>query len=169
MTLLGRSASPAARGRAFIALGLAHLDQGRHADAAACFTRFLRIQQVTGSVRGQAEVRYRSAPYASARAATARRLTAAMRSAIQSGDLMIAMPAQIRLGQTLIQVGRLDEARSLLEDAIRHLSPEGAPRFRAIALEALGQLHGAQDRLEEAAPLIAEAQGLRQALAALAR
>ena len=72
-------------------------------------------------------------------------------------------------GQTLIQIGRLDEARPLLDDAVRHVTPEGAPRFRAIALEALGQLHRARDQLEEAAPLIVEAQTLRQALAASAR
>ena len=35
------------------------LYQDRLDDAAVCFTRVLRIQQAAGSVRGQAEARYR--------------------------------------------------------------------------------------------------------------
>ena len=92
-----------------------------------------------------------------------------MCAARQSGDLMNAMTAQIRLGETFLQMGRLDDARPLLDNAVRHVTPEGAPRFRAIALEALGQLLQAQQRPEAAAPLIAEAAELRQALAAVAR
>ena len=92
-----------------------------------------------------------------------------MRSARQSGDLMNAMTAQIRLGETLLEMGRLDDARPLLDHAVQHISPEGAPRFRVIALEALGQLHQAQQRPETAAPLIAEAAELRQVLADVAR
>jgi DNA-binding SARP family transcriptional activator/Tfp pilus assembly protein PilF len=172
LTLLGRSAPPAARARAFIALGLTHLHQGRHADAAACFTRVLRIQQAAGSVRGQAEARYRLGTVRLGQGrypAAVRLLTLAMRSARQSGDLMNAMTAQIRLGQAFLEMGRLDDARPLLDHAVRHVTPEGAPRFRAIALEALGQLHQARQQPAAAAPLIAEAQELRQALFANAR
>src|SRR5215468_1731608 len=172
MALLGRSAPPAARARALVALGLTHLDQDRPADAAACFTRVLRIQQAAGSVRGQAEARYRLGTVRLRQGrypAAARLLTQAMCSARQAGDLMNAMTAQIRLAQTFLEMGRLDDARPLLDDAVRHVTPEGAPRFRAIALEALGQLHQAQQRPAAAAPLIAEAAELRQALAASAR
>jgi DNA-binding SARP family transcriptional activator/tetratricopeptide (TPR) repeat protein len=172
LALLGRSAPPAARSRALIALGLAHLYQDGHDEAAACFTRVLRIQQAAGSVRGQAEARYRLGTvrlrqrrYASA----VRLLTQAMCSARESGDLMNAMTAQIRLGETLLEMGRLDDARPLLDHAVHHVTPEGAPRFRAIALEALGQLHQAQQRPDTAAPLIAEAAELRRVLAAVAR
>ena len=132
----------------------------------------MRIQQAAGSVRGQAEARYRLGTVRLGQgryAAAVRLLTLAMCSARQSGDLMNAMTAQIRLGETFLQMGRLDDARPLLDDAVRHVTPEGAPRFRAIALEALGQLHQAQQRPEAAAPLIAEAAELRQALAAVAR
>jgi len=59
LRLLGRAAPPAARSRALIALGLIRLYQDRLDDAAVCFTRVLRIQQAAGSVRGQAEARYR--------------------------------------------------------------------------------------------------------------
>jgi tetratricopeptide (TPR) repeat protein len=172
LALFGRSAPPAARSRALIALGLVHLYQDRTDDAAACFTRVLRIQQAAGSARGQAEARYRLGTvrlrqrrYASA----VRLLTLAMCSARQSGDLMNAMTAQIRLGETFLEMGRLDDARPLLDDAVRHVTPEGAPRFRAIALEALGQLHQAQQHPEAAAPLIAEAAELREALDVVAR
>jgi DNA-binding SARP family transcriptional activator len=172
LALLGRSAPPAARSRALMALGLVHLYQDRPDEAAGCFTRVLRVQQAAGSVRGQAEARYRLGTvrlrqrrYASA----VRLLTQAMGSARQAGDLMNAMTAQIRLGETLLEMGRLDDARPLLDHAVRHVTPEGAPRFRAIALEALGQLHQAQQRPEAAAPLIAEAAELRQVLAAAAR
>jgi len=78
------------------------------------------------------------------------------------------MSAQIRLAQTFLEIGRLDEAQPLLDHAVQHVTPEGAPRFRAIALEALGQLHGARQQPEAAAPLIAEAQELWQALSASA-
>jgi len=172
LTLLGRSAPPAARGRALIALGFIHLYQDRPGDAAVCFTRVLRIQQAAGSVRGQAEARYRlgTARLRQGRhAAAARLLTQAMYAARQSGDLMNAMTAQIRLAETFLEMGRLEDARPLLDHAVRHVTPAGAPRFRAIALEALGQLHQAQQRPEAAAPLIAEAAELRQALAAAAR
>ena len=98
-----------------------------------------------------------------------RLLTLAMDSARQSGDLMIAMSAQIRLGQAFLEMGRLDDAWPLLDHAVRNVAPEGAPRFRAIALEALGELYRARQHPEAAAPLIAEAQQLRQALSANAR
>jgi len=68
LTLLGRSAPPAARARALVALGLTRLHQGRHDDAAANFTSkrlaatAARRRPVTGSV-----------PCASRRAATPRR------------------------------------------------------------------------------------------------
>jgi DNA-binding SARP family transcriptional activator/tetratricopeptide (TPR) repeat protein len=172
LTLFGRSAPPAARARALVALGLTHLHQGRHDDAAACFTRVLRIQQAAGSVRGQAEARYRLGTVRLEQgryAAAVRLLTGAMRSAGQSGDLMNAMTAQIRLGQAFLRMGRLEDARPLLDHAVRHVTPEGAPRFRAIALEALGQLHQARQQPGAAAPLIAEAAELRRALAASAR
>jgi DNA-binding SARP family transcriptional activator/tetratricopeptide (TPR) repeat protein len=172
LTLLGRSAPPAARARALVALGLTHLYQGRHDDAAACFIRVLRIQQAAGSIRGQAEARYRLGTVRleqSRYAAAVRLLTEAMRSAGTSGDLMNAMTAQIRLGQAFLRMGRLDDARPLLDHAVRHVTAEGAPRFRAIALEALGQLHQARQQPDAAAPLIAEAAELRQALAASAR
>jgi DNA-binding SARP family transcriptional activator len=172
LTLLGRPAPPAARGRALIALGLSHLSQGRTSDAGACFTRVLRIQQAAGSVRGQAEARYRLGSVRLRQghyAAAARLLTPAMHSATQSGDLMIAMSAQIRLGQTFLKMGRLDDARPLLDDAVRRVTPEGAPRFRAIALEALGQLHVAEQQPEAAVPLIAEAKELWRLLSANAR
>jgi DNA-binding SARP family transcriptional activator/tetratricopeptide (TPR) repeat protein len=172
LTLFGRSAPPAARARALVALGLTHLNQGRYNDAAACFTRVLRIQQAAGSVRGQAEARYRLGTVRLEQgryAAAVRLLTEAMRSAGQAGDLMNAMTAQIRLGQAFLRMGRLDDARPLLDHAVRHVTPEGAPRFRAIALEALGQLHQARQQPDAAAPLIAEAAELRQALAASGR
>ena len=66
-------------------------------------------------------------------------------------------------------MGRLDDARPLLDDAVHRVTPEGAPRFRAIALEALGQLHQAQQRPEAAGPLIAEAAELRRVLAGVAQ
>src|SRR5215471_5884085 len=172
LALLGRSAPAAARGRALTVLGLIRLAQDRPADAGGCFLRVLRIQQAAGSVRGQAEARYR---LGTARrrgghyAAAVRLLTLAMDSARQSGDLMIAMTAQIRLGQTFLEMGRLDDAWPLLDHAVRNVAPEGAPRFRAIALEALGELYQARQEPEAAAPLIAEAQELRQALSASAR
>jgi DNA-binding SARP family transcriptional activator/tetratricopeptide (TPR) repeat protein len=172
LTLLGRSAPPAARARALMALGLTRLHQGRHADAAACFTRVLRIQQAAGSVRGQAEARYRLGTVRLAQhryAAAVRLLTEAMHSARQHGDLMNAMTAQIRLGQAFLEIGRLDDARPLLDHAVRHVTPEAAPRFRAIALGALGQLHQERQQPEAAAPLIAEAQELWQALSVNAR
>jgi DNA-binding SARP family transcriptional activator/tetratricopeptide (TPR) repeat protein len=172
LTLLGRSAPRAARARALMALGLTRLHQGRHADAAACFTRVLRIQQAAGSVRGQAEARYRLGTVRLAQhryVAAVRLLTQAMHSARQYGDLMNAMTAQIRLGQAFLEMGRLDDARPLLDHAVRHVTPEAAPRFRAIALEALGQLHRERQQPEAAAPLIAEAQELRQALSVNAR
>jgi DNA-binding SARP family transcriptional activator/tetratricopeptide (TPR) repeat protein len=172
LTLLGRLAPPAARARALIILGLVRLHQRRHADAAACFTRVLRIQQAAGSVRGQAEARYRLGTVRLGQgrhAAAVRLLTQAMHSARQSGDLMNAMTAQIRLAQAFLEMGRLDDARPLLDHAVRHVTPEAAPRFRAIALEALGQLHQARQQPEVAAPLIAEAQELRQALSVSAR
>jgi DNA-binding SARP family transcriptional activator len=172
LTLLGRSAPPAARARALMALGLTRLHQGRHDDAAACFNRVLRIQRAAGSVRGQAEARYRLGTVRLEQgryAAAVRLLTEAMRSARQSGDLMNAMTAQIRLGQAFLRMGRLDDARPLLDHAVRHVTPEGAPRFRAIALEALGQLHEARQQPGAAAPLIAEAAELRRVLAASAR
>jgi DNA-binding SARP family transcriptional activator/tetratricopeptide (TPR) repeat protein len=172
LTLLGRSAPAAARGRALITLGLTYLSQGRPADAGACFTRVLRIQQAAGSVRGQAEARYRLGTVRLRQgryAAAVRLLTLAMCSARQSGDLMIAMPAQIRLGQTFLEMGRLDDAQPLLDQAVRHVTPESAPRFRAIALEALGRLHRAHQQPEAAAPLAAEAKELWQALSASAR
>src|SRR5215467_9063106 len=59
LTLLGRSAPATARGRALTVLGLIRLAQDRPADAGGCFLRVLRIQQAAGSVRGQAEARYR--------------------------------------------------------------------------------------------------------------
>jgi tetratricopeptide (TPR) repeat protein len=102
-------------------------------------------------------------------AAAVRLLAEAMHSARQCGDLMNAMTAQIRLGQAFLKMGRLDDARPLLDHAVRHVTPEGAPRFRAIALETLGQLHQARQQPDAAAPLIAEAAELRQALAASAR
>ena len=172
LTLLGRSAPPAARARALVALGLTRLHQGRHDDAAANFTRVLRIQQAAGSDRGQAEARYRLGAVRLAQgryAAAVRLLTEAMRAARESGDLMNAMTAQIRLGQAFLEMGRLDDARPLLDHAVRHVTPEAAPRFRAIALEALGQLFQARQQPEAAAPLIAEARELRQALAMSAR
>src|SRR5215467_10732214 len=172
LTLFGRSAPPAARSRALIALGIIHFYRDRPDDAAACFTRVLRIQQAAGSVRGQAEARYRLGTVRlrqGRHASAVRLLTLAMCAARRSGDLMNAMTAQIRLGETFLEMGRLDDARPLLDHAILHVTPEGAPRFRAIALEALGQLHQAQQRPEAAAPLIAEAAELRQALAAAAR
>src|SRR5499427_685995 len=172
LRLLGRSAAPAARARALMALGLTHLHQGRHDDAAACFLRVLRIHLTAGSVRGQAEARYRLGTVRLEQgryAAAVRLLTEAMRSAGQAGDLMNAMTAQIRLGQAFLRMGRLDDARPLLDHAVRHVTPEGAPRFRAIALEALGQLHQARQQPDAAAPLIAEAAELRQALAASTR
>jgi hypothetical protein len=46
---------------------------------------------------------------------------------------------------------------------------QAAPRFRAIALEALGQLHQERQQPAAAAPPIAEAQELRQALSVNAR
>jgi DNA-binding SARP family transcriptional activator len=172
LALLGRSAPPAARARALIMLGLIRLHQGRHADSAACFTRVLRIHLAAGSVRGQAEARYRLGTVRLAQGrhtAAVRLLAQAMHSARQSGDLMNAMTAQIRLAQAFLEVGRLDDARPLLDHAVRHVTPEAAPRFRAIALEALGQLLQARQQPEAAAPLIAEARELRQALAVSAR
>src|SRR5215472_9079356 len=172
LTLLGRCAPAAARGRALTVLGLIRLAQDRPADAGGCFLRVLRIQQAAGSVRGQAEARYR---LGTARrrgghyAAAVRLLTLAMDSARQSGDLMIAMTAQIRLGETFLEMGRLDDAWPLLDHAVRNVAPEGAPRFRAIALEALGELYQARQEPEAAAPLIAEARELRRALSANAR
>ena len=71
-------------------------------------------------------------------AAAVRLLTQAMHSARQYGDLMNAMTAQIRLGQAFLEMGRLDDARPLLDHAVRHVTPEAAPRFRAIALERSG-------------------------------
>jgi tetratricopeptide (TPR) repeat protein len=79
------------------------------------------------------------------------------------------VPAQIRLGETFLEMGRLDDAQPLLDHAVRNVAPEGAPRFRAIALEALGELYRVRQHPEAAAPLIAEAQELRQALSANAR
>jgi hypothetical protein len=55
------------------------------------------------------------------------------------------------------------------EAACRTLMAVMRPRFRAIALEALGQLHQQRQQPDAAAPLIAEAAELRQALAASAR
>ena len=98
-----------------------------------------------------------------------RLLTLAMDSARQSGDEMIAMTVQIRLGETFMEMGRLDDAWPLLDHAVRNVAAEGAPYFRAIALEALGELYRVRQRPEAAAPLIAEAQELRQALSAIAR
>lgn len=172
LTLLVRPAPPAARARAIVALGLTRLHQGRHDDAAACFTRVLHIQRAAGSVRGQAEARYRLGTVRLEQGrytAAVRLLAEAMRAARQSGDLMNAMTAQIRLGQAFVRMGRFAEARLLLDHAVRHVTPAGAPRFRAIALEALGQLHQARQQPDAAEPLIAEAAGLRQALAASAR
>jgi len=172
LALFGRSAPPAARARALMMLGLIRLYQGRHADSAACFTRVLRIQLAAGSVRGQAEARYRLGTVHLSQgrpAAAVRLLTQAMNSARQSGDLMNAMTAQIRLAQAFLEMGRLDDARPLLDHAVRHVTPEAAPRFRAVALEALGQLLEARQQPEAAAPLIAEARELRQALAVSAR
>ena len=82
---------------------------------------------------------------------------------------MIAMSAQIRLGQAFLEMGRLDDAQPLLEHAVHNVAAEGAPYFRAIALEALGELYRVRQRPEAAAPLIAEARELRQALSANAR
>src|SRR5215470_14045935 len=172
LTLLGRSAPATARGRALIVLGLIRLAQDRPADAGGCFLRVLRIQQAAGSIRGQAEARYRLGTARRRQGhytAAVRLLTLAMDSARQSGDLMIAMTAQIRLGQTFLEMGRLDDAWPLLDDAVRNVAPEGAPRFRAIALEALGELYRARQQPEAAAPLIAEARELRRALSANAR
>src|SRR5215468_1505120 len=172
LTLLGRCAPAAARGRALTVLGLIRLAQDRPADAGGCFLRVLRIQQAAGSVRGQAEARYRLGTARHRRghyAAAVRLLTLAMDSARQSGDLMIAMTAQIRLGETFLEMGRLDDAWPLLDHAVRNVAPEGAPRFRAIALEALGELYQARQEPEAAAPLIAEARELRRALSASAR
>jgi tetratricopeptide (TPR) repeat protein len=70
LALLGRSAPPAARSRALMALGLVHLYQDRPDAAAACFTRVLRVQQAAGSVRGQAEAATALAPCGSGSAAT---------------------------------------------------------------------------------------------------
>jgi DNA-binding SARP family transcriptional activator/tetratricopeptide (TPR) repeat protein len=172
LTLLGRSAPPAARGRALSALGAVYLAQDRTADAGACFLRVLRIQQAAGSIRGQAEARYRLGAVRLRQgryAAAVRLLTLAMCSARQSGDLTIGMTAQIRLGQTFLEMGRLDDAQPLLENAVRNVTPEGSPRFRAIALEALAWLHWAHQQPEMAAPLAAEAAELWQALSASAR
>ena len=132
----------------------------------------MRIQQAAGSVRGQAEARYRLGTARRRQghyAAAVRLLTLAMDSARQSGDEMIAMTAQIRLGETFLEMGRLDDAWPLLDHAVRNVAPEGAPRFRVIALEALGELYRIRQEPEAAAPLIAEARELRQALSAKAR
>jgi tetratricopeptide (TPR) repeat protein len=99
-------------------------------------------------------------------AVAVRLLTRAMNSAQQSGDRMRSMAAQIRLGQALIEMGKLDQAHPLLHDAVRCVAADDSPRFRAIALEALGRLHSARGDTDKAAPLLAEAQMLRRALPA---
>jgi tetratricopeptide (TPR) repeat protein len=172
LALLGRSAPAAARSRALTVLGFTRLAQGRPADAGECFLRVLRIQQAAGSDRGQAEARYRLGTARLQQGhydAAVRLLTQAMDSARQSGDLMTAMSAQIRLGEAFLEMGRLDDAQPLLDHAVRNVAPEGAPRFRAIALEALGELYRVRQHPEAAAPLIAEAQELRQTLSANTR
>jgi hypothetical protein len=58
-------------------------------------------------------------------------------------------------------MGRPEQARPLLEYAVRHLSADDSARFRALALETLGQVLRAQDQPERAAPLLAEAGELR--------
>jgi DNA-binding SARP family transcriptional activator len=164
LALLGDSGDAASVSRALNALGLSFLDQDRYAAAVGCFRRVLRIQQRSGSIRGQAEATYR---LGTARlrqgdhVAASRLLADAMRAATQAGDLMTAMIARIRLGQAYAEMGRLDQARTLLEQAVRHLSADDSMRFRALALETLGHVLREQDKPEQAAPLLAEASHLR--------
>jgi Tfp pilus assembly protein PilF len=77
---------------------------------------------------------------------------------------MTAMTARVRLGQAYLQAGQLERARPLLEYALCYLTPEESPRFRALALDALGRLHQARDEPGQAGPLLAEARLLHDML-----
>lgn len=167
LTLHNTAMPQAIRDRAVVELGAIFAHEGNYAGAADCFTRFLRTQQQTGNVRGQAEAHYRLGHVRLRQghhAKAARLLSLSMRTAVKSADDMTYMAAQIRLGQALIQMGRLDQAHPLLEDVVQRMTTEKSPRFRAIALETLGRLHGARGHADLAAPLIAEADRLRSAL-----
>lgn len=167
--LLGTSTAPAASGQALIMQGLTLLDRDQIGAAAACFSRFSSIQQAAGNVRGRATARYYLAIVRlkqGRHAVAVRLLTLAMNSAKQSGDRQTSMAAQIRLGQALIEMGKLDQAYPLIHDAVRRVHADNSPRFRAIALEALGRLHSARGEMDKAAPPLAEAQMLRRALPA---
>jgi tetratricopeptide (TPR) repeat protein len=161
------SVSPAVRGQALIVLSGTLLDLGNYQDAAVCVKKFWRILQAEGASRGRTEafyylalVRLRQGRHGTA----ARLLTLAMRSAEVSGDLRRLMEVQVRLGQVLLEMNKLDQACPLLEDAVRGVTQVDSPRFRAIALEALGRLFEASGRADEARPLFSEAQELRRGL-----
>jgi DNA-binding SARP family transcriptional activator/tetratricopeptide (TPR) repeat protein len=146
LALLDRGQSPAepARCRALTALGLSHLYQGRYSTAANCFSRVLQSHIRSGSVRGQAEARYRlgtTSLFKGDYLAASRLLADAMRAAGEAGDLMTSMIAQVRLGQAYVELGQLDQAEPLLQQAACWLSPANGGKFRAMALSALGRLH----------------------------
>jgi DNA-binding SARP family transcriptional activator/TolA-binding protein len=145
LALLDRGQSPAepARCRALTALGVSHLYQGRYATAADCFSRVLQSHARSGSVRGQAEARYRlgtTSLFQGDYLAASRQLADAMRAAGEAGDLMTTLIAQVRLGQAYVELGQLDQAEPLLEQAACWLSPANGGKFQAMALSTLGRL-----------------------------
>jgi len=136
-----------ARCRALTALGLSYLKQGNHEAARERFGEALDSQR---TVRGRAEARYRlgtvhllQGDYRTA----AQELADAMQAAYQAGDLMTAMIAQVRLGQAHVQLGALEQAQPLLEQAASRLSGDDSPKLQALSMQELTRVQALRDQV----------------------
>jgi tetratricopeptide (TPR) repeat protein len=137
-------------------LGDLHHNHGRFEQARRCFQEALGVHRGLGSRRGEARLLYQLGAVR-IKQGRDRQAVAMLRQALgilrPAGDRLSGTPAKVCLGTALVHLGRHAEARPLLEP----WAESAFPFVRGWALRALGELHHAQGRHDQARAALREA------------
>jgi tetratricopeptide (TPR) repeat protein/transcriptional regulator with XRE-family HTH domain len=156
LAILGHGGSPRARACVLRYLGLLYHNHGRLELAERCFEEALGLHRGLGSRRGEATMLYRLGVVRIKQGRddeAASMLQEALASFGPDGDRMNGTLVEVCLGTALVHLGHYRQARPLLEPWVR----SDFPFVRAWALRALGELHAAQGRHDEARAALREA------------
>ncbi|HEX6676580.1 MAG TPA: tetratricopeptide repeat protein [Actinomycetes bacterium] len=156
LAVLGDGASPRARACVLQCLGDLYHNHGRFELARRCFEEALRLHRGLGSRRGEARLLYQLGAVRIKQGRDEQAvglLEQALAVLRPARERLSGAAAEVCLGTALVHLGRHAQARPLLEP----WAESGFPFIRGWALRALGELHGAQGRNDQARAAIREA------------
>jgi tetratricopeptide (TPR) repeat protein/transcriptional regulator with XRE-family HTH domain len=156
LAILGQDGSPRARACMLHRLGILYHNHGRLEPARQCFQEALELHRGLGSRRGTATLLYRLGAVRIKQGRDQEAvslLQQALAILRPDGDRLSGTPAEVCLGTALVHLRRHAQARPLLEPWLH----SDYSFIRGWALRALGELHHAQGRYDDARAALREA------------